>query len=100
MVGCFPSVSYIDPKFDAQNHISQAWWCRLGIPTVTGASRQFKKALICMGVLPMGVCVHHVCLGLLRPEEGIVRTGVKSDCELPHGCRELNLGLLEEYPVL
>lgn len=53
-----------------------------------------------MGVLPMGVCVHHVCLGLLSPEEGIVRTGVKSDCELPHGCRELNLGLLEECPVL
>jgi hypothetical protein len=36
------------------------------------------------------------------PEEGVVssRTGVIDDSKLPCGCRESNLGPLEEQPVL
>ena len=30
-----------------------------------------------MGVLSVDVCVHHVCLGSLRPEEGLVRLELK-----------------------
>ena len=39
---------------------------------------------------------------LWRPEEGIISedTGVTEGCELPCGCSELNLGPLEEQPVL
>jgi hypothetical protein len=37
-----------------------------------------------------------------RPEEGIVTlgTGVRNGFELPRECRKLNLGPLEEKPVL
>lgn len=35
-----------------------------------------------------------------RPEEGSGSTGFQDHHELPHGCWELNHGLLEEEPVL
>jgi hypothetical protein len=58
---------------------------------------------MCTGVLPSRKPVYHMntwCL--LRPEEnvGASETEVIDDCELPCGCWELNLGLLEEQPVL
>jgi hypothetical protein len=56
-----------------------------------------KRFILCIGVF----CLHE-CMYLQRAEEGIRSpgTGVVYSCELPDGCWELNLGPLEEQPVI
>lgn len=56
-----------------------------------------------MTVLPACISVYHMHAWCpQRSEEGIRSpgTGVPDNCELPCGCWDLNLGSLEEKPVL
>jgi hypothetical protein len=57
---------------------------------------------MCLGVLLDCMSMHHVCVVFMRPEEsvGSPGTGGIDSCELPCGCWELNLGLLEVQPAL
>lgn len=59
--------------------------------------------LMCMGVLPACLPVHHVyCWYLKEPEDGVSSPGtrVTDICELLSGNWELNPGPVEEPPVL
>jgi hypothetical protein len=55
-------------------------------------------------ILPDGIYVHHVWAECLRKDfrEGIRSSGTRviDGCESPRGYFELNLGLLQEQPVL
>jgi hypothetical protein len=53
----------------------------------------------CIGPLPACICTTFICL---VPSEGVKPpdTGVTYSCELPCWCWELNIGPLEEQPVL
>lgn len=55
------------------------------------------------GVLPACTSVHHMkACSPWKPEEGILSpaTGITDGCKQPCGSWQLNLGLLEEKPVL
>jgi hypothetical protein len=55
-----------------------------------------------MGILLACLSVHHVCAGPTeaRSDVRFTGTGITDGCGLPCRCRELNLYLLEEQPVL
>ena len=62
-----------------------------------------KYYFIRVSVLPASMSSHYVQVWCLRgPDEstGSPGTGVTDHCEPPCGCRELNLGPLEEQPLL
>ena len=58
-----------------------------------------KNYFMCLGVLPVCMCMHHLCAWFSRPEEGVRSPGTRIS-EPPCGYWESNLGSLEERPVL